>query len=144
MAKTQQTNVIAGNEVTKAARKPSKATVTKPQEQMQGEPAKALQALAATLVAATGQHAHQRASDASPAPAAVQAAVVLRGQGAVTTVQIKAGAVYRTKAAHNMEWWNKMSATLAAGPAPVGDLAKAGVPGHFVGYCLRRGYLTAA
>ncbi len=80
---------------------------------------------------------------AAPAPAAV----ALRGGIAVASVAIRAGAVYRTKAVHNQAWWASIVSACAAGPAPVAALvavapAGPGVPTHFVGYCLRRGYLV--
>ena len=86
---------------------------------------------------------------ARAAPAAAPAVVALRGGAAVTKVQLVAGAVYRTKAPHNVRWWQAVQAAVASGPAPVAALVAAapagsGVPTHFVGYCLRRGYLQAA
>jgi hypothetical protein len=56
---------------------------------------------------------------------------------------------YRTTAAHNIAWWQAINAALAAGPQPVAALcalptAHGVVPGHFVGYALRKGYLQAA
>lgn len=89
---------------------------------------------------------------AAPVQAPVQApaapAVALRGGPAVAQVQVKAGAVYRTKAPHNVAWWQAITVAATAQPAAVATLTAhpaqggAGVPAHFVGYCLRRGYLT--
>lgn len=125
-AQVNTTDVTAA----KQAKKPGKPKVLKAQD--------AMGALAATLVATPVQGASSGAADASPA------AVTLRGQGAVGTVQIKPGMKYRTKAQHNLEWWNKMASVLDSTGmgVPVGELTKAGVPAHFIGYCLRRGYLT--
>jgi hypothetical protein len=74
--------------------------------------------------------------------------VALRGGLAVAAV-LATGKPYRTAAAHNRAWWASVQAATAAGPAPVATLcaqAPAGpaVPAHFIGYCLRRGYLRAA
>jgi hypothetical protein len=102
-------------------------------------PVNALAALAATLAAAP-----------APAVAAPAPVVALRGGAAVARVAIKEGAVYRTKAPHNVAWWATLQSACATAPAPVADLCKQpaqgghGVPAHFVGYCLRRGYLVAA
>lgn len=87
---------------------------------------------------------------ATPAKVAEKpATVALRGGPAVQSIALMEGAVYRTKAAHNLEWWAKLQAALKGGAKPVAPLLltpanPAGVPAHFVGYCLRRGYLTAA
>ncbi len=78
----------------------------------------------------------------TPAPAAVPAnkPVALRGGPAVQAVALT-GKPYRTAAKHNQEWW----ATISAKPQqPVATLLEAKVPAHFIGYCLRRGYLQAA
>lgn len=70
--------------------------------------------------------------------------VALRGGAAVATVQVVSSANYRTKAPHNVAWWATLRAQAAAAPAPVATLCAAphNVPSHFVGYCLRRGYLV--
>ncbi len=56
---------------------------------------------------------------------------------------------YGSKAAHNVAWWAAINKSLGSShntvayltsPAPEG----AAVPGHFVGYCLRKGYLASA
>lgn len=69
--------------------------------------------------------------------------VALRGGAAVARVQVVAGAVYRTKAPHNVAWWATVQAQASAQPAAVAALVAEphSVPTHFVGYCLRRGYL---
>ena len=81
------------------------------------------------------------------APAAAPATpVALRGGAAVATVQVRPGAVYRTKAPHNQAWWATVVAQATMQPTPVAVLCAAphAVPSHFVGYCLRRGYLQGA
>ncbi len=94
----------------------------------------------------TAQPAQASATQPAAAPAPV---VALRGGPAVATVALKPGAVYRTKAPHNVAWWQAVTAACAAGPAAVAQLTAqpeqggSGVPAHFVGYCLRRGYLVA-
>ena len=73
--------------------------------------------------------------------------VALRGGPAITHVKLS-GANYRTTAAHNVEWWKAVTEACKAGPAEVSKLLLTkdnpkGVPGHFIGYTLRKGYLTA-
>lgn len=82
---------------------------------------------------------------AAPAPvvAAPAPVVALRGGPAVQAVTLT-GKPYRSAAAHNTGWWQQIAQAVAAGPAPVADLVKAGVPTHFIGYTMRRGYLVAA
>lgn len=82
---------------------------------------------------------------APAAPAAPAKAVALRGGQAVATVQVVAGAVYRTKAPHNVAWWATLTGLATAQPVAVATVVAAphSVPTHFVGYCLRRGYLQA-
>lgn len=82
-----------------------------------------------------------------PATVAVVAkpvTVALRGGPAITSIKLS-GTVYRTGAVHNKEWFTKLQAELAAGPQPVAPLLAAphNIPSHFIGYCIRRGYLTA-
>ena len=78
------------------------------------------------------------------APAApVAPTVALRGGPAVASVHMT-GKVYRTKAAHNLEWWAALQKATATGPASVTTVLENKVPSHFVGYCIRRGYLQAA
>jgi len=87
--------------------------------------------------------AAQAPAATTPAPAPV-AAVQQAPEGlAKGMVALKPGAVYRTKAAHNLEWWGKLATVLANGPVAAKQIETAGVPGHFVGYCTRRGYLLA-
>lgn len=69
--------------------------------------------------------------------------VALRGGAAVSKVKVKEGAKYNTKAEHNMKWWNHLMTTCKDNGAAVTDLTKE-VPAHFIGYCLRRGYLEQA
>jgi|SRR6266404_8648074 len=98
-------------------------------------PQQPMQAVAATLAAAPV---------ATPAPAAT---IALRGGQAVASVKLS-GTQYRTAAPHNQLWWAALTKALVAGPAPVAGLLASpanpsGVPAHFVGYALRRGYLVA-
>lgn len=94
--------------------------------------------------------APQAPAPQAPAPTVSAPTVALRGGAAVATVQVKPGVQYRTKAAHNLVWWQSLVAIASAAPAPVAQVCKptaeggSGVPAHFVGYCLRRGYLTGA
>ena len=78
----------------------------------------------------------------TPATAPV---VALRGGAAVALVQVVAGTTYRTKAPHNVAWWATITGQATAAPVAVATLCAApySVPTHFVGYCLRRGYLQA-
>lgn len=87
---------------------------------------------------------------AAPAKAAT---VALRGGAAVAQVALT-GKAYRTAAPHNQQWWGVLQKAMVATPANGGNVVPvapllagpnnpAGVPAHFVGYCLRRGYLQA-
>lgn len=92
---------------------------------------------------------------AAPAPtvapvAAPTPVVALRGGLEVAAVAAT-GKPYRTAAAHNAAWWAAIGAALATGNGTAGVAALCaqapagpGVPAHFVGYCVRRGYLAAA
>lgn len=106
---------------------PSKAVVTKPQS--------ALASAAAVL------------SAAPVAPPVVAKTVALRGGQAVANIKLS-GTAYRTAAPHNAVMWSYLQAQLAKGPVAVATVLQTtanpqGVPGHFVGYALRRGYLQA-
>ena len=86
----------------------------------------------------------QAAAPATPAPA-----VAVRGGLVFTTVALVAGKQYRTKAPHNVAWWQQIATACAKGPAQVAPLLASptnpsGVPVAFFGYCVRRGYLQAA
>lgn len=87
------------------------------------------------------------AKPAAPAPVAQAPAtaptVALRGGPAVQQVALT-GKLYRSAAAHNTDWWKQVQQACASGPAPVATLLEAKVPAHFIGYTMRRGYLTAA
>lgn len=88
----------------------------------------------------------QAAAPATPAPAP---AVAVRGGLVFTTVALVAGKQYRTKAPHNVAWWQQIATACAKGPAQVAPLLASptnpsGVPVAFFGYCVRRGYLQAA
>lgn len=81
------------------------------------------------------------------AKAAKPVQVALRGGPVVTTIKLS-GKPYRTGAAHNTEWWSAITAACAKGPAEVSKLLLTadnpkGVPSHFIGYTLKRGYLVA-
>lgn len=94
------------------------------------------------------KQATQPATQPATAPATAPA-VALRGGPAVTYVQVNPATVYHSKAPHNVAWWQAITSAATAAPAPVAALVATqanpqGVPGHFVGYCLRRGYLVAA
>lgn len=85
---------------------------------------------------------------ATPAPTPTPV-VAVRGGLVLQAVALVPGKVYKTKAPHNMAWWAVLAAACAKGPAAVNPLLAtqanpAGVPMHFVGYCVRRGYLQAA
>lgn len=88
-----------------------------------------------TKAAKAAQPATQAAAPAAPAPATV----ALRGGPAVATVRLT-GKPYRSAAKHNTDWWALIT---AAKGGPVQELVKAGVPTHFIGYTMRRGYLAA-
>lgn len=79
------------------------------------------------------------AAPAQAAPAPQPATVALRGGPAVATVRLT-GKPYRSAAKHNTDWWALIT---AAKGGPVQELVKAGVPTHFIGYTMRRGYLAA-
>lgn len=85
----------------------------------------------------------QAPAPVAPAPVAPAPTVALRGGPAVQQVALT-GKPYRSAAAHNTAWWQQVQQAAAAGPAPVAALLAAGVPAHFVGYTMRRGYLVAA
>lgn len=87
---------------------------------------------------------------AAPAAAPVApkpATVALRGGAAVAQVKLS-GKQYRTAAPHNQQWWKTLSEagagdkSVAVADVVVSQAKPQGVPAHFIGYCLRRGYLT--
>lgn len=85
---------------------------------------------------------------ATPAPTTTPV-VAVRGGLVLQAVALVPGKVYKTKAPHNQAWWVTLAAACAAGPAAVNPLLATqanptGVPMHFIGYCVRRGYLQAA
>ena len=129
----------AGHKAAAAARKPSKGTTTKA-----AAPAAPLAQVAATLAAAPAP-----ATNAQGVPSAS-----LRGLPA--TLVINPAQTYKTKAMHNLHWWNNVVAACKDGPADTaallagaqgsvaGNYASAtGAPGHFIGYAVRKGYLKA-
>lgn len=75
------------------------------------------------------------------------ATVALRGGAAVAQVKLS-GKQYRTAAPHNQQWWKALTEAGAGDkPIAVADVVVSqakpnGVPAHFIGYCLRRGYLA--
>ena len=82
-----------------------------------------------------------------PTAPAAPVTIALRGGPAVSQVALT-GAVYRTTAPHNQQWWLALSAKLKDTTLPVAGLLlnetnKDGVPAHFIGYALRRGYLKS-
>lgn len=81
------------------------------------------------------------AAPAATKPAPV--AVALRGGLAVAAVALGTKP-YNSKAPHNVDWWATINKQLASGkPAAVAAIVAAKVPTHFVGYCVRKGYLKA-
>jgi hypothetical protein len=104
---------------------------------------------AKTTVAKTQQPASPLPTVATPAaaPAAKPATVALRGGAAVAQVRLS-GKQYRTAAPHNQQWWKTLSEAgagdkaVAVAEVVVSQQRPQGVPAHFIGYCLRRGYLT--
>ena len=105
---------------------------------------------AAKQAAKAPKAATAKAPKAAPVQAAAPApAVAVRGGVVFTTVALVAGKVYRTKAPHNVAWWQQIATACAKGPAQVAPLLASptnpsGVPVAFFGYCVRRGYLQAA
>jgi hypothetical protein len=99
--------------------------------------------------AAVPAKASKATKAAAPAPVAPAPAVALRGGPAVARVALT-GKAYRTGAKHNADWWQQVQTLCAQddgtgrADAPVAALLEAGVPSHFIGYTLRRGYLAAA
>lgn len=117
------------NRITNKQTAPSKGVVSKPQS--------AIANMAAT-VASTPQ--------AAPVASKPQT-VALRGGIAVTNIALT-GTPYRVGAPHNAVMWAYLQKQLEKGPVAVSSVLQtptntAGVPGHFVGYALRRGYLKA-
>ena len=90
----------------------------------------------AAKAAKTAQVPQTAPAQATPQPQAV----ALRGGAAVAVVKLT-GKPYKSAAKHNTDWWALVTA--AQGGA-VAELVKQGVPAHFIGYTMRRGYLAAA
>lgn len=114
--------------------------ITKSQAAALGLPATPapLAQVAATLVAAPA------AAPAKPVT------VALRGGAAVASVALGAKP-YRTACPHNTAWWESLTKAMLAGGGQISVAAilatpqnPAGVPSHFVGYALRKGYLKSA
>lgn len=96
----------------------------------------------------TAKTAAAKAAKQAPKAAAPQVAapvtVALRGGAAVAQVKLT-GKAYRSAAKHNTDWWATITqAATVDKPAAVAALVEAKVPTHFIGYVMRRGYLTAA
>ena len=107
----------------------TKATGTKPATQPAASP---MASMAAIVTAAP-------VAPVAPAPVAV----ALRGGLAVAAVALGTKP-YNSKAPHNVDWWATINKQLANGkPAAVAEIVAAKVPTHFVGYCVRKGYLKA-
>ena len=109
-------------------------------------PARKAPARKAASKAPSAPVAAQTVATPAPTPTPV---VAVRGGLVLQAVALVPGKVYKTKAPHNQAWWALLAAACAAGPAAVNPLLAtqanpAGVPMHFVGYCVRRGYLQAA
>lgn len=119
----------------------AKTTATTPRTSTKGTPARKAPAKAPNKPA----KAQTVATPATP-PAPV---VAVRGGLVLQAVALVPGKVYKTKAPHNQAWWAAIAKACANGPAAVNPLLATqanpgGVPMHFVGYCVRRGYLQAA
>ena len=95
------------------------------------------------VLALTSKGKMPKAAKSVVAPVAPVAPVALRGGPAVQAV-VLTGKPYRSAAAHNTDWWKLVTAQASTGPATVAGLLAAKVPAHFIGYTMRRGYLTAA
>lgn len=96
-----------------------------------------------------GKQKQAPAPVAAPQAATPAPAVAVRGGLVFTTVALVPGKVYRTKAPHNVAWWQQIATACQKGPAQVAPLLVSqtnpqGVPVAFLGYCVRRGYLQAA
>lgn len=127
----------------------SKQTATQAATKQAPKAAPAKKAPKAAPKQAAAPATKQAAAPAAPAQAAPQPAVAVRGGLVFTTVALVPGKVYRTKAPHNVAWWQQIATACAKGPAQVAPLLVSqanpqGVPVAFFGYCVRRGYLQAA
>lgn len=115
------TNTASLTATKKAQRAPSKAKVPRPME-----------AVTAALT--------QQAAPEAPAPVKT---VALRGGMVLQRVKLT-DKTYRVGCEHNANWFKQVQAACKDGDAAVADLVAAGVPTPFIGYIVRRGYLTAA
>ncbi len=93
----------------------------------------------------------QPAVQAPAAPA--QVVIPLRGGLAYAYLQLTPTCKpYRTACPHNTQWWGQLHAAVQAAPGHKLPLAQVlltqanptGVPGHFIGYAVRRGYMVGA
>ncbi len=98
---------------------------------------------AGAAAAPNGDMVSQLLAADKPAAAAPAPVVALRGGIAVQAVKLT-DKKYATKAEHNLGWWTTITTQAAQGPASVKSLVEAKVPAHFIGYCVRRGYLGEA
>lgn len=128
----------AGHKAQRAARKPSQGTV------VQAAPAQATTPVQVTPATALASMAATLANVAQPQPSPAPV-VALRGGLAIANVALT-GKPYRVGCAHNTAWWQQCQQAVQAGggTASVAALVQAGVPGIFVGYVVRRGYLQPA
>jgi hypothetical protein len=84
------------------------------------------------------------AGEAAPKAEPKAQTVALRGGPAVALVTTAGAKAYRVAAKHNADWYGQMQSACKDGPAKVAELIEAGVPSHFVAYCLRKGYAVNA
>ena len=104
--------------------------------------AKATKATKATATAASIVALATTAPTPAPTPAPV---VALRGGAAVATITFTGAKPYRVKAGHNAVWLGVMQSLQGTtGSLPVQAAVQAGVPTHFIGYCLRKNYVVTA
>ena len=86
--------------------------------------------------------------EAPAAPVVQQATVAVRAlglRGATAVVAIAPGKPYRVQAGHCADWYKRIRAKWEEqGTTTVAAVLEAGVPSHFVGYMLRRGWAVAA
>lgn len=86
----------------------------------------------------------QQVASTAPEAKAKPETVALRGGPAVALVTTAGAKAYRVAAKHNADWYKQVQDACATGPAEVKVLIGAGVPSHFLSYCLRKGYAVAA
>jgi hypothetical protein len=94
---------------------------------------------AATVVAPTTPFSGLLAAPSVP----VKAQVAKQPKNATLRV-VMGPKPYKVACEHNNAWWAIIGKALAQGPATVAQVVEQGVPSHFVGYAVRKGYLVAA